>query len=169
MSSFTGDLDSISTENLPWAEMLAFDFCKTFKITQLNRLRSFLKDGVTFNVVAVKHSYVPEDPKLSEEQNKEDGAQAGGMSERQSVKTSASKDRMKLHPDTKERKKSAKAKVRQLNSMKTGTLTLAWWELKVVLYVCHRPKFSMKLQPHLCRSKKFSGSRIPEQVVVQKK
>ena len=81
----------------------------------MNRLRSFLKDGVTFNVVAVKHSYVPEDPKLSEEQNKEDGAQAGGMSEKQSVKTSASKDRMKLHPDTKDRKKSAKAKVRQLN------------------------------------------------------
>jgi hypothetical protein len=102
---FSGDLDSVSTNCLPWAEMLEFEFRKTFKISQLNRLRSFLKDGVTFNVVAVKHSYVLEDPKLSEEQNKEESA-----SEKQSLRTSASKDPSKL--DAKDGKKSGKAKVR---------------------------------------------------------
>ena len=107
--TIAGDLNSISTDNLPWAEMLEYDFCKTFTISELNRLRSFIKDGVTFNVIAVKHSYVPEDPNLSEEQNKENGGQACAASEKQSVKTSASKDRTKLDP--KERKKSAKAKV----------------------------------------------------------
>jgi hypothetical protein len=107
--TIAGDLNSISTDNLPWAEMLEYDFCKTFTISELNRLRSFIKDGVTFNVIAVKHSYVPEDPNLSEEQNKENGDQACAASEKQSVKTSASKDRTKLDP--KDRKKSAKAKV----------------------------------------------------------
>ena len=98
-----GELDSVSTNDLLWADMLEFEFRKTFKISQLNRLRSFLKKGVTFNVVAVKHSYVLEDPKLSEEQNKEDSA-----SEKQGVKTSASKDLTKL--DAKDGKKSGKTK-----------------------------------------------------------
>ena len=89
--------------------MLEFNFSKTFKISQLNRLRSFLNDGVTFNVIAVKHSYVPEDPKLSEEQNTEEGIPAGGTSEKQAAKSSATKDRNKL--DVKEPKKSAKNKV----------------------------------------------------------
>ena len=89
--------------------MLEFNFSKTFKISDLNRLRGFLNDGVTFNVIAVKHSYVPEDPKLSEEHNTEEGIQTSGTSEKQTDKTSASKDRTKL--DAKERKKSAKNKV----------------------------------------------------------
>ena len=97
------DLDSIATNDLLWADMLQFDFRKTFKVSQLNRLRSFLKKGVTFNVVAVKHSYVPKDPKLSEEQSKEDSA-----SEKQGVKTNASKDLTKL--DAKDGKKSGKTK-----------------------------------------------------------
>ena len=107
---FVGELDSISTNDLPWAETLEFEFRKTFKISQLNRLRSFLKKGVTFNVVAVKHSYVPEDPKLGEEQNKEDCA-----SEKQGAKTSASKDLTKL--DAKDGKKSVKTKVKQLHDV----------------------------------------------------
>ena len=112
MDNSLGDSDTttVSTDKLHWAETLEFDFCKTFRIIHLNRLRRFLNDGVTFSVLGVKHSYVAEDPKLSEEQNKEcELSQTAGASDKQSVKTSASKDPGKL--DNKERKKSAKAKV----------------------------------------------------------
>ncbi|XP_028400966.1 leucine-rich repeat-containing protein 43-like [Dendronephthya gigantea] len=100
-----GNLDCISTDNLLWAEMLEFDFCKTIKISELSRLRSFLKDGITFGVVAVKHSYVPDDPSLSEDQNIAAVVAGEKTQEKHAVKTSASKDRIKL-----DGKKSAKTK-----------------------------------------------------------
>lgn len=88
--------------------MLEFDFRKTIKISELSRLRSFLKEGITFAVVAVKHSYVPEDPSLSD-QNIAAVIAGEKLQEKHAVKTSASKDHAKL--DVKDGKKSAKTKV----------------------------------------------------------
>ena len=60
-----GDFQLVSTDKLLWADAIDFYFNKTYTVHEPTRFRDFLKNGITFTVVGVKHSYVLEDPKLT--------------------------------------------------------------------------------------------------------
>ena len=60
-------LQSVSTDELLWANTIQLNFKKPFVIKELTRMRDFLQNGVTFIVIGVQHTYVLEDPQLADD------------------------------------------------------------------------------------------------------
>lgn len=61
-----------TTESLAWAEeSIDVDYCKDFHTQKLVELRDFLKEGIDFNIIETKHSYVQEDPNAQPEDAKD--------------------------------------------------------------------------------------------------
>lgn len=95
-------LQSVSTDELLWANTIQLNFKKPFVIKELTRMRDFLQNGVTFIVIGVQHTYVLEDPQLADDITTP-RSQSESIPEKRQVK-SASKDRSK---DIKDRRKSS--------------------------------------------------------------
>lgn len=60
-----------ATNSLPWnEEAIELNYCKEFHTNKLYELKEFFQNGMDFNVIETKHSYVQEDPNAVDDDGK---------------------------------------------------------------------------------------------------